>query len=136
MNSRYRGFTLIEVLIAAVILFTAIALTAEIYNSSAKFSSKAIGSTNYSQYASIAITSIKSDLRYEFKNESLAESYVGKLTVGGIEFVWNASKLSEISHYNNIASDEVPKAKFGRYLVSVDLNKLNKNFQFEVLLWP
>ncbi|USD29056.1 type II secretion system protein [Pseudoalteromonas sp. SCSIO 43201] len=136
MLNKKRGFTLIEVLIAAVILFTAIALTSEIYNSSAKFSSKAVSTTNYSQFASIAISSIKSDLRYEFKKEALAELYIGKLTIGGMEFVWTASKLREVSHYSNLASENTPKAKYGKYTVSVDVDAANKQFNFEVFLWP
>lgn len=132
-----KGFTLIEVLIAAIILFSAIALTSEIFSASNTSSKKILSNSQYFQSSAIAITSIKSDVRFMFKEQPMQSNYQNELIVGGVKYTWQTTSFEPFSHFPDIANLQVPKAKYAKYLIAVEVDGFeNKSFEFMVTLWP
>lgn len=139
MKNKSSGFTLVEVLVAAIILFSALAMTSEIYSSSSLFSNKARNTSQFYHESNVAITAIKSDVRYEFKQKAMQPSYEGVVLIGGKNFIWHASLITKVTRYPNLATTETPKPRFGYYKIDVKTTESrirHKEFTFEAFLWP
>ncbi|TMO69996.1 PilW family protein [Pseudoalteromonas aurantia] len=139
MRNNNSGFTLVEVLVAAIILFSALAMASEIYSSSSLFSNKARNTSQFYHESNVAITAIKSDVRYEFKQKTMQSSYEGVVLIGGTSFIWHANIISKVTRYPNLASTDIPKPRFGYYQIDVESDEeegRGKGFTFEVFLWP
>jgi prepilin-type N-terminal cleavage/methylation domain-containing protein len=131
------GFTLIEVLIAAVILFTALALTAELYNASSLSANKVTESAKLSQSSTIAIQAIKSDLRKLAENRRLNE-HSGELIVNGFHFKWQALREEFASRAIELSDSEPPRNQFSLFNISVTPHFKDKQFMsftFKVATW-
>lgn len=132
------GFTLIEVLIAAVILFSALAITAELYSASSLSAQKASSKAHLYQINPIAITAIKTEIRHLTENRKLAE-LSNEFTISGIHYQWQAKRIAfepRAPEYDDFAP---PKPQFGLFQVNViaqykDTDKAN-DFQFKVATW-
>lgn len=132
-----KGFTLIEVLIAAVILFTALALTAELYNASSLSANKITESAKLSQANVIAVQAIKSDLRKLAENRKLSE-HTGQVIISGINYQWQAEREKFESRAMELLDFEQPRLQFGLYNVYVVAERGEKNyppFSFKVMTW-
>jgi len=132
-----KGFTLIEVLIAAVILFSALSITAELYNSSSLAANKVIDNSKLSQASIIAMQSIKADLRKSAERRVVAE-HSGNSMVMGIEFQWSANREVFSSRAIELSDIEPPRKQFSLYLVTVQpISKDRKYnpFSFKVATW-
>ena len=130
------GFTLIEVLIASLILFSSLALIAELFSSSLLTSNKASETTKLYQVSPAAITSIKSQIRSSKEREN-KQAFSGTVIVQGVVFDWQASLISlkrPPTFLGDIGS--MPEI-FGRYNVSViaHLDEKLVPFEFEVATW-
>ncbi|MDO6444336.1 prepilin-type N-terminal cleavage/methylation domain-containing protein [Colwellia sp. 1_MG-2023] len=131
------GFTLIEVLIASVILFTALALTAELYNSSSLSANKITENARVSQASIVAVQAIKSDLRKLAENRKLSE-HVGELTINGIYFQWQATREKFNSRAMELSDAEPPRNQFSLFNVSVNVQSKQsprQPFSFKVVTW-
>jgi prepilin-type N-terminal cleavage/methylation domain-containing protein len=131
-----KGFTLIEVLIAAVILFSALALTAELFKASSFSSEKAYRSALFNQVHPAAVSAIKLQLKEKVRNSSI-ETSRGTVTIFGIVYSWNATILSikpPAFYQGDIA---LGKPRFGLYNVDVTATWKQKEqtFSFEVATW-
>jgi len=132
-----KGFTLVEVLIAAVILFSALSITAELYNSSSLIANKVIDNSRLAQASSIAIQSIKADLRLLSEQRGLSE-HSGNVLVMGINFQWTANREKFSSRAIELSDIEPPRNQFSIFLVNVvpTLNERNyQSFSFKVITW-
>ncbi|GAA6203363.1 type II secretion system protein [Thalassotalea sp. SU-HH00458] len=132
-----KGFTLIEVLIAAVILFTALALTAELYNASSLSANKITESARFSQSSIVAVQAIKSDLRKLAENRKLAE-HSGQVLISGINFQWKAVREKFESRAIELSDAEPPHKQFSLFSVNVtaEVNeKVYPPFVFKVASW-
>jgi len=137
MKQKSKGFTLIEVLIAAVILFSALAITAELYSSSSLSAEKAMKNSRVSQAASVAIHSIKADLRKKAENRKLKE-HKGNVAVMGIEFQWVAKREAFTARAEEVSDVEPPRKQFSLFYVDVTpiiANRNHSNFGFKVTTW-
>ena len=132
-----KGFTLIEVLISSVILFSALAITAELYMSSQTSSNKAIAKALHAQISSIAISAIKTDLRRLAENKRINE-HSGEFSISGIRYSWNANREKFSSRVKNIDEIYPPSPQFSLFNVTVtaQFNVLKPvNFSFKVATW-
>lgn len=132
------GFTLIEVLIAAVILFSALAITAELYSASSLSAQKASNKAHFYQINPIAITSIKAGIRQLSENRKLTE-FSGELSISGIHYQWQANRIAFKPRAPDYDDFEPPKAQFGIFQVDVvaqnTITEKGDVFQFEVATW-
>ena len=143
LSSGNKGFTLIEVLIAAVILFSALAITAELYAASSLSASKASNRANFYQVSPIAINAIKVEIRHMSENRSLSE-FSNEVTISGIRYQWQAQRTAFKARVGDIDDLSPPLPQFGLFSVTVfakdnsesvgNTNKISE-FQFEVATW-
>jgi prepilin-type N-terminal cleavage/methylation domain-containing protein len=133
----HNGFTLIEVLIAAVILFTALALTAELYNASSLSANKITKSAKLFQSNIIALQAIKSDLRRLAENRRINE-HSGELIINGINYQWQAVREKFSSRSAELSDSEPPRNQFSLFSISVLPQVKEKKysaFSFKVTTW-
>lgn len=78
-------------LIAAIILFSSIALVSQLFKSALVFSSKAAEVAQFYQLAPSLVTSIKSELR--LVSSTKEASYEGKIELLGEQFNWQARRV-------------------------------------------
>ncbi|WP_462180719.1 prepilin-type N-terminal cleavage/methylation domain-containing protein [Pseudoalteromonas gelatinilytica] len=134
--NKNKGFTLLEVLIAAIILFTALALASEIFKSATLSTDIAVKNAKYFQVTPSAITAIKFDLRNKVKNRNISEAN-GELELFGIYYSWQAHREVFNSPPTDELSDFSERNRFSIYNVEV----LSKNadrertFTFKVATW-
>lgn len=129
-----KGFTLIEVLIAAIILFSSLAITAQLFSASSLSAEKAANSAQYYQSAELVITNIKSQLRERFEDTKQTE-YSGVTTVFGYEYTWQAKIEKKITPPRSVDDDFPPKPRYPVFIVAVESPKMSKSFQFRVVAW-
>jgi prepilin-type N-terminal cleavage/methylation domain-containing protein len=132
------GFTLIEVLIAAVILFSALAITAELYSASSLSAQKASNKAHFLQISPVAITVIKTEIRQLTEDKRLAE-LASEFVVSGINYQWQAQRISfkpRAPEYDDVSP---PKPRFGLFQVDViardTQTEKTEVFQFRVATW-
>lgn len=128
------GFTLIEVLIAAIILFSSLAITAQLFSASSLSADKAAATAQYYQQSELVITTIKSQLRERFKRNKNADLQ-GEIEAAGQIYSWQAVKTASIAPPMDIEDTEPPEPRFARFLVTVELINKGKSFQFETVAW-
>ncbi|RZF91329.1 type II secretion system GspH family protein [Pseudoalteromonas sp. N1230-9] len=129
-----QGFTLIEVLIAAVILFSSLAITAQLYSASSLSAEKAANTAQYYQSAELVITNIKSQLRERYQTTKQKE-YSGVTQAFGFEFEWQATTQTMITPPMEVDEDFPPDARFPIFVVEVEAPKSGRSFQFRVVAW-
>ena len=112
------GFTLIEVLIASVILFSALAITAELYSASSLSAQKASNKAHFYQINPIAITAIKTEIRQLSENKKLAE-LSSELTISGIHYQWQAQRIAFEPRASDYDDFTPPRPQFGLFEVVV-----------------
>lgn len=131
-----QGFTLVEVLIAAVILFSALALTADLFKASSYSADRASRSANFNQIHPAAVSAIKLMLKEQTTNKAV-KSPSGELIIFGIVYRWTSSQISlkpPAFYEGDIAQG---KPRFGLYNVEVTAfrNEKTQHFSFEVATW-
>lgn len=129
-----KGFTLIEVLIAAIILFSSLAITAQLFSASSLSADKAAAAAKYYQQSELVITTIKSQLRERYKRNKNTDLQ-GEIEAAGQTYSWQALKTSSIAPPMDIEDTEPPEPRFARFLVTVELINKGKSFQFETVAW-
>lgn len=129
-----KGFTLIEVLIAAIILFSSLAITAQLYSASSLSADKAASTAQYYQQAELVITTIKSQLRERYKRNKNTQLQ-DEIEIAGQIYTWQALKTASIAPPMDIDDTEPPEPRFARFLVTVELASKGKSFQFETVAW-
>ncbi len=132
------GFTLIEVLIAAVILFSALAVTAELYSASSLSSQKASYKAHFYQINPIAITTIKAEVRSLSENRKLTE-LASEFNISGIHYQWQAQRIAFEPRAPDDEDSSPPRQQFGLFQVNVvaqntQTDKIDE-FQFRVATW-
>jgi prepilin-type N-terminal cleavage/methylation domain-containing protein len=135
---RSAGFTLIEVLIAAVILFSALAITAELYSASSLLAQKASNKAHFYQINPIAIAAIKTEIRQLSENRKLAE-LSSDLTISGIHYRWQAQRIAFEPRASDYDDFTPPSPQFGLFEVNVIARRKQaiktETFQFRAATW-
>lgn len=129
-----KGFTLIEVLIAAIILFSSLAITAQLFSASSLSADKAAATAQYYQQSELVITTIKSQLRERYKRNKNID-LKGEIQAAGQLYIWQAAKTASIAPPMDIDDVIPPEPRFARFLVTVELISKGKSFQFETVAW-
>ncbi|WP_448213065.1 type IV pilus modification PilV family protein [Colwellia sp. MEBiC06753] len=135
MNSK--GFSLVEVLIAAVILFSALAVTADLFKASSFSSEKVTQKAFYFQLTPLALANIKHQIKV-LSSQEKQENYAGTFEQAGIRYEWSAVRLSFKSRVQYIDESFEPAPQFGLYDVEVRPYKTAQNikpFSFKVATW-
>jgi prepilin-type N-terminal cleavage/methylation domain-containing protein len=133
--SSNKGFTLIEVMISAVILFSALAITAELFKASSFSADKAARSAKFYQIHPAAISAIRLSLK-EVAHNNPATNFTDEVMLFGINYHWQAELQSLLSPAAQ--GDESPgEPRFALYQVQVLAKKANKEqrFSFQVATW-
>jgi prepilin-type N-terminal cleavage/methylation domain-containing protein len=131
-----KGFTLIEVLIASIILFSSIAIIAELFSASSLSSKKAIKVAEYNQALPMINRIIKADIQSQSKQLSIS-SIDGELFAFGIDFTWTAERISLLSPPLEPDSDLLRPPRFGLFNVRVSTQQFNVKgeYTFAVATW-
>lgn len=130
------GFTLIEVIIAAVILFSAVAVTSELYKSSLLSAEKAGASAQIYQINPTAVSMIQSSI-IELHQLGSKPRYSQQFDLMGVNYSWQAERLF-FKPRAPFTVDEVPTDdRYSLYSVTVKVRKGTKvvDFKFEVAAW-
>jgi len=134
-HSSQKGFTLIEVLIAAIILFSSIALVAELFSSSSLSSQKASQVTQYNQTLPLVKNIIKDNIQLQAKDRSISQMN-GTVLAFGVSFIWNAQRVSLLPAAPEEESDSPGENKFGLFSVTIATEKEHSSiYTFEVATW-
>jgi prepilin-type N-terminal cleavage/methylation domain-containing protein len=131
------GFTLVEVLIAAVILFSALAITADLYKASSFTANRITHKANYYQATPVVIATIKSELRALSKKRKLPE-YSGQFISAGVEYQWQATRTSFKSRIKGVDESFDPPLQFGLYNINVLARHESRNLEsytFKAATW-
>lgn len=130
------GFTLIEVLIAALILFSALALISDIFQSAMTSSSKAVSNSQYYQITPSAISAIKANLRKQANGKNI-QAAEGTVLLFGISYEWKAKRITFTAAPSSEYDEFTSSPRFSIYNVEVVAKQYDKqrNFSFEVATW-
>lgn len=137
MQQKNKGFTLIEVLIAAVILFSTLAITAELYSASSLSANKVIKNSQLSQASIVAVQAIKAEIHKQAEQRRLSE-HSGRVLIMGVEFQWVANRESYKTRAREPSDDQPPRKQFSLFNVEVTPvvdSKQYRLFSFKVATW-
>lgn len=130
------GFTLIEVLIAAIILFSALALISDIFKGAMLSSSKAVTNAQYYQVSPSAISAIKTNLRNTVKGRNVKQAE-GNVVLFGVNYTWFAERIAFGSAPEYDFDEFEERERFSLYQVQVNVEQGSKrrDFLFKVATW-
>ncbi|AQP99418.1 hypothetical protein B0W48_06140 [Pseudoalteromonas aliena] len=131
-----KGFTLIEVLIAAIILFSALALISDIFKSAMLSSNKTIVNARYYQVTPSAITAIKTNLRKSVKAQNIP-AIDGEVLLFDINYQWQANRIIFNGQPVDTFDEFEQRDRFSIYEVDVTalFDNRERHFSFEVATW-
>lgn len=124
-------------LIAAVILFSALAITAELYSASSLSVNKATEKALIAQISPIAILSIKAKVRRLAENKQLTD-FSDELNISGIHYVWQAHRIKFTARAAEPDETFLPQPLFGLFNVNVSATYGDKKpieFTFKAATW-
>ncbi|MGI2113428.1 PulJ/GspJ family protein [Shewanella frigidimarina] len=137
MNRKQHGFTLIEVLIAATILFAVIGAVSQTYRGALIASTKATRSAELLGVTPLLLDTIRFRLKFENNTNSITDEGV----IDGFEFYWSASVVEKGSPPSKFSPEDGQVVnfndKFYIWKVELTLKKQNftKSFVFNELTW-
>lgn len=140
--NRAGGFTLVEVLIAAVILFTSLAFVADLYKGSSLISDKVAKNATYYQNTPIFISTITTELRKQATDRKQA-NFQGQFVFSGTVYRWQAVREKFESRAIELSDVTPPRNQFSLFNVTVNEFSDNgfeqdgntKSFSFKVNTW-
>jgi len=133
---KQKAFTLVEVLIASLILFSTLAMVAQIFSASTYSANKAAHAARFYQIHPAAISAIKVALRDQAKQRDIGE-FSGELPIFGILYQWQAQRVLFLSPLKDFDESFEQRKRFGLFNVEVNASQGSKSqtFQFEVTTW-
>lgn len=138
--NRSSGFTLIEVLVAAMILFMVVSTALMSYQTALKGSVSAGNFLELAQVIDPARKHIRDQLNDKL-NSSNELHYEGRFTVAGVEVQWQANRVESAAPPERFDPDELTfsqyKNRFFIYQVDLTLThqKLSRTFSYDELAW-
>lgn len=136
-RKKQSGFTLIEILISGVILFSVISIVSSIYRGAVLSSSKASKSIELSAAVPLLLDTIRFHIRESKETSTLSQDGV----IDGIVFEWQASVIKEGAPPKRFSPEDGSIINFTTrfYLWKVEL-QLEKDerqayYEFEELTW-
>ena len=139
LPSSNQGFTLIEILVASVILFSAIAMVSLVYRGAFLSSEKANNHITITGVLPSVLSTIKQSIRN--KGNSTANQLSDKNSTWGVDYHWNANLIENKSAPRKLdpftQQLDNPPLKYKLWLVHLTLvtNGLTKEYNFNELSW-
>jgi len=133
------GFTLVEILVASVILFASIAMVSMVYRGAYISSDKADGHINITGVLPAVLATIRDDIRAR-GNSNLTE-LINEANMWDVNYQWQASLLQHKSPPKRYDLDSgsfvIPAKKYKLWQVDLTLKRDNlvKQYQFNELSW-
>jgi len=133
------GFTLVEILVASVILFASIAMVSMVYRGAYISSDKADGHINITGVLPAVLATIRDDIRAR-GNSNLTE-LKNEANMWDVNYQWQASLLQHKSPPKRYDLDSgsfvIPAKKYKLWQVDLTLKRDNlvKQYQFNELSW-
>lgn len=135
MTKFHRGFTLLEVMVAGIILFAAISTVSMIYRNTINSQQLSI---KHLKIASV-VPFLLDEVRDEIRNKTtLQSSLAGEGSNFGVEFFWQAEQImSKKPLANELAADEVLPQNYILWQVKlkVQYETYTKEYQFREFSW-
>lgn len=132
-----RGFSLIEVLVAAFILFMVVTTVSVVYSNSVSSISQATSSLRINQYAPLIIENIKTKLR-EVESAQLQ----GEGHFLGVDYSWSSQQKERRKVIASMDTESLKNEQTGNkdivlWLVTLNLNfkEKQRNYEFYALGW-
>lgn len=133
------GFTLIEVMVAAVILFSVIATVSMVYRGAFLSSEKATKHVSISAVLPSVLATVKEEIQQQGKLSETTLSYKGN--AWSVDYQWSASlvqyKAAPTQYDIDSGTMITPPKKYKLWLVDLTLqiNGLIKQYQFNEYSW-
>jgi len=133
------GFTLIEILVASVILFSSIAIVTVIQSGALRSSQKATTHIDISGATPHIMNKIKEQLREKGNLNEVEINGFGKML--RVQYKWHAQLLSfkgavpSFEPDSGVYVEHTPKYKLWEVNVSSQVGKVEVNFSFKELSW-
>lgn len=133
------GFTLIEVLVAALILFSTIATVSMIYRGAFISSEKSNAYININGVLPSILATIRDEIRQQ--GNARSEQITNSTTTWQVKYHWQADLVShksapvkiDVDTGNLITPPE--KYKLWQVMLTLEYNGLKKHYQFRELSW-
>jgi len=137
LNTKQQGFTLIEVLVAGLILIIVISTMTYVYRTAVLSSTKASNSVKLSGSVGLILTSIQSRIRGNHATEPMS----GQGVINGVKYQWQSTLINNKPappRFN--AGDGSFQPQASRYFLwqvnlSVQHNTLVKSYEFQEVSW-
>lgn len=131
------GFTLVEVLVASVILFSVIATVSMVYRGAFLSSEKA---NNHISISGV-LPSVLANIRTDIRDNSLENSLSGKSEAWGVNYQWQASVIEQkyppkkFDAFTQKLSEAKIYYKLWQVSLKLGYNGLTKEHVFKELSW-
>lgn len=137
LSANNKGFTLVEIMVASVILFTAITLLTFVYRTAILSSEKASNNVKINSMVTLIVSGVQSQIRGTNTKESLS----GAGRIHGVDYQWQSSLLKRSSPPERFDVDSgrliTPPERY--YLWQVDLTltygSLVKDYHYTEVSW-
>ncbi|MDN4503138.1 prepilin-type N-terminal cleavage/methylation domain-containing protein [Alteromonadaceae bacterium BrNp21-10] len=140
LSDNQRGFTLIEVLIAGVILFMVIATTTLVYRSALLSSRKAEQVMAMSGFLPIIIKNVNEELQQQDRGSSTRFHGEGKVLQ--VSYQWSAtllqakSAMSVIDSFSGEFIKQPPRYRLWQVELELKSGSGQRQYQYEYLTYP
>jgi len=138
-NNRTHGFTLIEVMVASVILFSVIATVSMIYRGAFISSEKANNHINITSVLPSVLAIIRDDIRN--KENAKATLLTNKANVWQVNYQWQANVVEQkfppkkFDPFTSELTNSPKKYKLWQVQLSLESNGLSKSYSFNEISW-
>lgn len=137
MNKLQKGFTLIEVLIAATILFAVISIVSQTYRGATISSTKATRTAELLGITPLLLDTIRFRIKLENGTKDIAEEGI----LNGFQFNWHAQIIRKGSAPDRLSPEDGGIVSFDNkffiWKVALIIKKedYSQSFEFEELTW-
>jgi Tfp pilus assembly protein PilV len=138
-SHKSKGFTLIEVMVASVILFSSIAVVSVIYRGAFISSQKAERHVEISGTLPSILANIRSEIRA--KGNSDSSEIISQSSAWQVQYQWQAKLLTikaaapTFSPESGLMETTKARYKFWQVELTVTLNSTTKNYTFNEVSW-
>ena len=138
-NHKNSGFTLIEVLVASVILFSSIAVVSVVYRGAFISSQKAEQHVQMSGMVPAILANIRHQIRSKGNSDHVEIN--GQSALWGLPYQWQANLLTikppapTFSPEDGVMQNKAPRYKFWQVNLSIGLKPKSKVYTFNEVSW-
>ena len=133
------GLTLVEVMVAAVILFSSIATVSLIYRGAILSSAKAEQHVSLAGVLPIILSNIKQEIASSAYQESMLQNKKG--AVWDVQYQWHASLINKVSAPMKLDTDTgnyvTPAPRYNLWQVELDVSsgEINQHYSYKEFSW-